>query len=163
MKTRHNYLLTLPVSAAALHTQHPPGGTLRNPTIEETEALAELMLDAYLKTIDYEGENTDDALEEINGYFAHDPLLACSWVYASGDMILAASLMSMYKGAPLIAYIITRATWKERGLGAYVVRQSLLSLQDSGYSEVRATVTEGNTPSEKIMARFGFVRESAAV
>lgn len=158
MKTRHLYTLALPVSPAVLPTQHPTGGALRNPAIDETEALAELMLDAYMKTIDYEGEDTDDALEEVNGYFAHDPLLGCSWVYASGDMILSASLVSIYEGAPLIAYIITRATWKDRGLGAYVMRQSLLSLQDSGYSEVRAQVTDGNTPSEKIMERFGFVR-----
>lgn len=158
MKTRHLYTLTLPVPPSVLHTQHPAGGALRNPTVEETEALAELMLDAYMNTIDYEGEDTDDALEEVNRYFAGSPRLDCSWLYASGDIILAASLVSSYGDDALIAYIITRSTWKGRGLGAYVVRQSLLSLQDSGIGAVHAGVTDGNTPSEHIMARFGFVR-----
>lgn len=161
MKTRHLYKLALPVSPAVLRIQHPTGGALRNPTIEETEALAELMLDAYVNTIDYEGEDTDDALEEVNRYFAGSPRLDCSWVYASGDILLAASLIGARGNTPIISYILTRTRWKGRGLGGYVVRQSLLSLQDSGFSEVVAGVTDGNTPSEKIMARFGFVRESS--
>ena len=154
---RHEYTLSLPLSAAVLHTQHPPGGVLRNPTVDEVEALAELMLDAYRNTIDYEGEDSDDALVEVNKWFAGRPRLDCSWVYASGDIYLAASLVGG-DATPILSYIITRPTWKGRGLGAYVVRQSLLSLQDSGASEVRAWVTEGNTPSEHIMARFGFQR-----
>jgi len=157
MTTRHYYILQLPVPSAALHTQHPPGGTLRHPRIDEVEALAELMLDAYRNTIDDEGEGTDEALEEVNQWFAGTPRLDASWVYASGEIILSASLVSGNQ-TPMIGYIITRSTWKGRGLGAYVVRQSLLSLQDGGASEVRAWVTEGNTPSERIMERFGFVR-----
>lgn len=159
---RHTYSLALPLPPAVLHTQHPPGGVLRNPLVEEVEALAELMLDAYQDTIDYDGEGTDEALIEVNKWFAESPRLDCSWVYASGDIFLAASLVSDAPGGshqpPLLAYIMTRSTWKGRGLGAYVVRQSLLSLQDAGVGQVRAVVTEGNTPSEHIMQRFGFQR-----
>lgn len=158
MSTRHHYVLQLPVPSAVLQIQHPPGGTLRHPRLEEVEALAELMLDAYLNTIDYEGEGTDEALEEVNQWFASAPRLDASWVYASGDIILSACLVNRTEEAAMIGYIITRSTWKQRGLGAYVVRQSLLSLQDSGAHEVHAWVTEGNTPSEKIMRRFGFAR-----
>lgn len=157
MVERYEYRLILPLSSAVVHIQHPPGGVLRNPRIEEVEALAELMLDAYRGTIDYEGEGADEALEEINGWFGNAPNLDASWVYAGGDIILSASLVSG-KESPILSYIITRSIWKGRGLGAYVVRQSLLSLQDAGVHGVRAWVTEGNTPSERILARFGFQR-----
>jgi hypothetical protein len=33
----------------------------------DLEALAELMLDAYIGTIDYEGEDYEDAIAEVSG------------------------------------------------------------------------------------------------
>ena len=46
-------------------------------TEADTEALAGLMLDAYVGTIDYEGENLEDARAEIEEYLTTDPILAC--------------------------------------------------------------------------------------
>lgn len=155
MSLRKEYRLVLPVPPAALHTQHPPGGSLRHPRPEEVEALAELLLDACRSTIDDEGEGTDEALEKVNKWLAGAPRLDASWIYASGDIILSACLASGDR-TPLLAYVVTRSTWKGRGLGAYVVRQTLLSLQDTGAQEVCAWVTVGNTPSERLLARFGF-------
>ena len=53
-RTRSRYRLALPAAPAVLPI-HPTVGALRNPRPEETEALAELMLDAYAGTIDDEG------------------------------------------------------------------------------------------------------------
>jgi RimJ/RimL family protein N-acetyltransferase len=153
------YVLELPAALGAVATQHPAGGALRNPRPEDTELLAEVMLDAYRNTIDYEGETTDDALNEMEKFFggAWGPsLLDCSWVYEVSDTILAASLVTLWDEEPFVAFIMTRAAWKGRGLASYVLRQSLLSVQDCGYGEVRAVITEGNTPSERAFARFGF-------
>jgi hypothetical protein len=161
MPARHAYTLTLPAPLAALNTEHPTGGLLRHPAPEDAERLAELLLDAYQGTIDYDGETTDDALTEIESYFAGrsgEPLPGCSWVYASTETLLAACLVALHEGAPLLAYVMTRRRWKGRGLAAYLVRQSLLSLQDAHYPEVRAVVTEGNVPSEYILATLGFRR-----
>jgi L-amino acid N-acyltransferase YncA len=35
---------------------------------------------------------------------------------------------------------------------------SLRSLAEAGIDEVGAVITDGNTPSERLFARFGFVR-----
>lgn len=158
---RHMYVLELPAPLGAVAARHPAGGALHNPYPEDTELLAEVMLDAYRNTIDYEGETTDDALNEMEKYFGGawgPPLLDCSWVYAASTTILAACLATLWDEEPFIAFIMTRAAWKGRGLASYVLRQSLLSLQDCGYHTVRAVITEGNTPSEKAFARFGFTR-----
>jgi GNAT superfamily N-acetyltransferase len=154
-------MLRLPVPPAPLTIQHPTGGILRKPQPEETELLAEVMLDAYLDTVDYEGETTDDALVEVEGYFSGrtgEPLLEASWVYESSGAILSASLVSLWKGKPLVSFLMTRSAWKGRGLASYVLRQSLLSLQDAGYGEVYATISEGNEPSQEIFSHFGFER-----
>lgn len=159
--SRTLYRLALPAPLTVL-AKHPTGGALRFPNVEETEQLAELMLDAYRNTIDYEGETSDDALAEVERYFAGrsgEALLDCSWVYESSGALLSACLVSMHEGAPLVAYILTMSPWKGRGLGSFLLRQSLLSLQDAHYSEVRAFITNGNTPSEGLFTRFGFVAD----
>jgi GNAT superfamily N-acetyltransferase len=161
MPIRHVYTLALPAEPATLRTQHPTGGVLRHPEPAETELLAELMLDAYHNTIDDAGETTDDALVEIEGYFAGKsgkPMLDCSWVYESSGALLSACLVTRHEDAPLIAYLVTRAPWKGRGLASYLLRQSLLSLQDQHCTLVRAVVTEGNAPSEQMLLGFGFKR-----
>ena len=158
-KVRHEYVLPLPAPLTLVRTQHPTGGALRHPAPEETELLAEVMLDAYANTVDDDGETTDDALVEVEGFFGGRtgaPLLDCSWVYDASGTLLCASLVTLHEGAPLISYVMTRAAWKERGLAAWVLRQSLLSLQDARYSEVRAWITQGNTPSERLFTSFGF-------
>lgn len=160
-KVRYQYLLPLPTPLTVVRAEHPTGGALRNPSPEETELLAEVMLDAYHNTIDYAGEDTDDALVAVEAFFAGksgDPLLDCSWVYDVSGTILCASLVTLYEGTPLIAYVITRTPWKGRGLAAWVLRQSLITLQDARYSEVRAWITAGNDFSERLFSGFGFQR-----
>lgn len=156
--TRTLYRLSLPAPLTVL-TKHPTGGALRSPDPMETEQLAELMLDAYRNSVDFTGETTDDALVEVEGYFAGrsgEPLRNCSWVYENNGALLSACLVSLYAGAPLIAYVLTLSPWKGRGLGSFLLRQSLLSLQDAHYAEVRALITDGNRPSEAVFTRFGF-------
>lgn len=159
IQSRILYRLSLPAPLTVL-TKHPTGGALRNPDPLATEQLAELMLDAYRNTVDFSGENSDDALVEVEGYFAGrsgEPLLNCSWVYENNGALLSACLVSLYEGAPLIAYVLTMSPWKGRGLGSFLLRQSLLSLQDAHYEEVRARITDGNQASTEMFARFGFL------
>lgn len=53
---------------------------------------------------------------------------------------------------------MTRAAWKKQGLGTSVLRQTLQSLAEAGHEGVWAVITEGNTPSEVIFRRTGFLR-----
>lgn len=139
----------------------------RRPTSADAEGLAELMLDAYRGTIDFDGSETlDDARGEVASFFegdANPPLLGCSWLYADGDVVLAACLVTHWtaRGCPLVAYVMTRADHKGQGLAGRLVRMSLTSLRDAGYREVRAAITDGNVPSERIFAGLGFAATDA--
>lgn len=118
-------------------------------------------MDAYRGTIDYDGETIEDAREEVGRFLdgAHGPpMLAYSWLYSTGETIVAACLVARWEERPLISYVMTRAAWKKQGLGTSLLRQTLQSMAGAGHEGVRAMITEGNTPSEVIFRRTGFVR-----
>ena len=62
---------------------------------------------------------------------------------------------------PIIAYLLTRAEWKRRGIGRQVLSSALKVLSEKGFSEVRAVITEGNEPSEKLFRQLGFQKIEA--
>ncbi len=162
MRLRHWYRLSL---ATGKPFVHPPRVEvqMRPPTGADTHALAELMIDSYHGTIDYDGETIEDALAEVQGYFAGrnaQPLLECSWLGDVDGALVTACLVGWWaKGqVPIIAYVMTGAAWKGRGLAGVALRASLSSLVQRGDSDVRALITAGNTPSEQLHFRAGFTR-----
>lgn len=161
MTQRHEYVYRL--TDLAFDAQHIVDGEtlLRNPVQTDAEALAALMLDAYRGTTDDDGETIDDARAEVASFFAAQtdpPLLPCSWLCIRSDRIVAACLVLWWakRGVPLIAYVMTRADSKRMALGRRAALHSLASAQQAGYAEIRAVITDGNTPSERLFARIGF-------
>lgn len=61
---RYEYVLDLGVG---LSSSPPADPSVRPLVREDAGLLAELMLDAYLDTIDYEGETLEDARREVGG------------------------------------------------------------------------------------------------
>ena len=132
----------------------------RRPIISDRSELARLMIDAYTGTIDYDGETVEDALKEVDGYFAGKsglPLLAASWICLQESEMAGALLVSIWQDAPLIAYVMTAAAVKSQGLASAMLARSLADLTVQGYREVVAFITEGNLPSEALFRRAGFV------
>jgi RimJ/RimL family protein N-acetyltransferase len=158
---RHEYRLDL-------RAYHPPaahGGAsgARPLAPEDAEGLAALMIDAYAGTIDSDGETLDDARAEVASYFAGRsgaPLLDASRLLPADGAVTAACLVSLWdaRRCPLVAYLMTGAASKGRGLAGRLLHQSLAALAAAGYPEARAVVTEGNTPSERLLTRAGFER-----
>jgi RimJ/RimL family protein N-acetyltransferase len=134
--------------------------SIRQPLPTDAEALAELMLDAYLGTIDDEGETLEDARQEVARYFAGAAMLDCSWLRLADDLPVSASLVSQWadRGCAIVSYVMTTAAWKGEGFASELLGRSLASLAEAGHGEVRAAITEGNVPSETIFARAGFRR-----
>ncbi len=130
---------------------------MRNPAPEDELALAALMDSAYRGTIDYRGETLNQAVEEIRGWFREGPLVAASWVAERDGGLQSGSLLSQIDDHVLIAYVMTAAPFKGRGLARLMVLQSLRSLRGRT-SEVRAWITEGNVPSERLFVGLGFAR-----
>ncbi len=130
----------------------------------DASALAELMIEAYRGTIDYDGESLDDAAREVNAYLAGKrggpALLNESRLAVDGHQLVGACLAADWRErqATLIAYIMTHGAWKSQGLGKQMLSAVLQALRQQGYLQVRAVITEGNIPSERLFGRLGFAR-----
>ena len=124
----------------------------------DTQALANLMLDAYRNTIDWEDETLQDAVDEINGFLAGQALLNESLVLSDEQGYQCACLVTYLEKqeAPLIAYIMTAARAKKTGLAHRLLQEVLYRLQVAGYARVLAAITDGNVPSETLFSNFNF-------
>ena len=135
------------------------GLSVRHPTTDDAEALATLMLDAYEGTIDADGSETiDDARDEVGGYFSTErrPMPEHSFVALDGAVPVAAVLVCRHEELPFIAYVMTAAAHKGRGLAGALTQLTLASLHDAGERQVHLWVTRGNDPAERIYERLGF-------
>lgn len=143
----------------------PPSGVqVRSPTADDLEALADVMLDAYRGTVDYDGEDLDDARTEVAGYLdasvGDAPLLGASRVALEDGRLVSACLVASWglRDRPLVGYVMTRADAKRRGLGRALLTDAVSALCRAGHPDVRAVITEGNTPSERLFETVGFRR-----
>jgi hypothetical protein len=153
-RTRHKYRFDL--VGWSLSTVLA-GVVTRTPDPSDSEVLANLMLDAYLGTIDYEGENVEDARAEIEEFFSSDPMLDCSRLIEAEGVLVAASLLAMWERSPLVAYVMTASSSKRHGLARAVLLDSLDCVASTTHREVFAFITEGNTASERLFASLGAV------
>ena len=164
MTIRHEYFLDLSdlnQHIGAASTSHLP---LRAPQTSDTDAMAELMLEAYRGTIDYEGETLDEAVAEVKAYLAGErggrPLLEVSRLAFDGERLAGACLAAEWheRQTALISYVMTHREWKRRGVGRQVLRAVLTALRAQDYRQVYAAITEGNIFSEQLFAQMGFQR-----
>ena len=146
----------------AARTVQSDGHAVRSITSGDLHGLAKLMLDAYVGTIDSEGEDLDDAIEEVCSYFeGGHPLLDRSYLVVSDGAILSAVLVSLSDGIPFIGYVMTAPSYKNLGLGRLVTTASLHALARDGYEKVVFYITDGNLPSEALFRAVGAVHTPA--
>ena len=119
-------------------------------------ALADLMLDAYVGTIDYEGETAEQALEEVDGFLAESAYLEVSQLAVHDEIVQSAAMMAWFDDRPLVAFVMTRAAAKGTGLATVLLDHVVNRVWQSGATEIRAFITEGNLPSEVLFKRAGF-------
>ena len=162
MRRRIEYFLDLsdldPRSSAGTVAQ------VHSRAVESTDlsALAGLMIESYRGTIDDEGETLEDAVGEIEAYLAGErggqPLLSESRLAFVDSVLVGACLAGDWdeRQLPFIVYVMTHAEWKNRGVGKELLLAVLQAIRDRGHREVRAVITEGNTPSEILFGRVGF-------
>ena len=157
--TRHHYTINLKdwVDAEDDTIQ------MRPPKHEDSEVLAELMLDAYRDTIDYDDETMVEAREEVQGFLADDPDLDNSRVAIADGRVVSACLVTTWKEHSFVSYVMTGAEHKGKGFGTATLRASLRSLEGAVHATVGAFITEGNTPSEAMFHRVGAERQPTQV
>jgi len=60
-----------------------------------------------------------------------------------------------------IAYVLTEPEWKGHGLATVAVAECVRRIREASNVEIRAAVTDGNTPSERLLTSVGFERVTA--
>jgi GNAT superfamily N-acetyltransferase len=131
---------------------------LRTVTGADDGALAALMEQAYAGTVDEQlGGNSDGAVEMADWRSATPFAEVSVVVVDADDHVVAASLCSgSWDDEVWISYVITDPAWKGQGLGTVVVAESVRRLGKRADVDVFAAVTDGNVPSERLLAAVGF-------
>ncbi len=133
----------------------PTRAMIRRLTPDDRGDLARLILDAYIGTIDYEGETIAEAEEEVDSWLAGTPLLEFSYAAVIDDRLVSAILAMTVDDAPFIAIVVTDPAHKGTGLGRSVARESLDAMSRAGHDTVVFFITDGNTPSERLFRSLG--------
>lgn len=129
-------------------------------TDDDRDALATLMLAAYRGTVDDEGEDLDDAYAAVDDYLGRI-VRPYSFVLDTGDGVVGMCFVVEVDGRQYVDPIAVDARVKHGGIGRALVAMTLASLADAGVTEVGATITDGNVPSERLFTRLGFERVGA--
>ncbi len=138
-----------------------PDVDIRQLAPTDRDALAHLMLDAYIGTIDYEGETLKEARDGVDSWLEGSPLVDHSCGAIIDGQIVSAVLVSVLDESPFIAIVMTDPAHKGARLARAVTEAALISLKRAGHSRVALYITKGNTPSEKLFAAIG-ARPSSA-
>ena len=151
-RTRSEYRLA--IAAGQFENDLPEVTTLAD---HDRDGLAQLMLDAYRGSDDDEGETFDEAAEVVD-FYLRTCLREHSFVLKEQATPIAMSLVLEFNGVHYIDPVAVTATHKRDGVGRRLVQASLASLATAGVTEVGATITDGNVPSERLFARLGAER-----
>lgn len=135
----------------------PLGVSTRNLVASDRDALARLMLDAYMGTIDYEGETLTGAFGAVDSWLAGTPMLDHSYGGIVDGRLVSAVLLMVVDGAPFVRAVMTDPDHKGQKFARAVTQEALESLRIAGLSLVVLYITEGNTPSERLFASLGAV------
>jgi tetratricopeptide (TPR) repeat protein len=153
---RHRRWMRFPLSQA----KEPPAVSgLEVATLAHALPLAHLMEVAYQGSVDHEGETPAECLAEMEGTLngKYGPYLAAaSFIAVVNGQVAAASLVTLWKGDPLLAFSMTDPAHRGKGLAGALIRHSLHALRGSGHRELLLVVTEGNIPAEKLYRKLGF-------
>lgn len=117
------------------------------------------MHQAYRGTVDDEGETLEQSVEEARGALGGKYgtfLTRSSFVIEDASAPVSASLVSLWEGRPLLAFLLTHPDFQGRGMGTFLVRRSIDALLDQGFDEVDLFVTSANEPAVRIYERLGF-------
>lgn len=130
---------------------------VRNVVHEDLEVLAQLMLDAYRGTIDYEDEDYEDALVEVRSFLEGKPALEFSSILELDGQVVSAVLVSVFDVDPFIGYVMTHPDYKGTHIGRRLVHHALNRAKSAGHGRVVFYITAGNQPSEALFASLGAV------
>ena len=143
------------IDLAELRPVGPLDSEVRNVKPEDLEGLAQLMLDAYRGTIDYDDETYEDAVSEVRSWLDDEPALDHSYVVVHDGMIVSAVLVQILDGDFFMGYVMTHPDHKGAHIGRRLVHHALSQTHESRRAVFY--ITRGNEPSEALFTALGAV------
>jgi GNAT superfamily N-acetyltransferase len=104
-------------------------------------------------------ETIAEALQEVDNVLVSSdrPFMPeASFVIEVDAALAAASLISLFRGAPLVTHVMTHANYKRRGLGVSALLSSANALREQGWSSLNLYVTDSNGPALALYRKLGF-------
>lgn len=145
--------------------EHPPRTSgVRARVIEDDDlpSVAALMVGAYRGTVDYEDEEADAALGELQGTAdgANGVPLRSAWLMYTdgGGSPVSAIVSTMWRGCPLIAYAFTAPAHQRQGLSTSLIESVAELLSNGGHPYVSLVVTRAN-PAMDLYEQLGFIEQ----
>lgn len=146
---------------AALRRQAARADTAaRPPTPADAVMLARLLLAAFRGSVDDEGETPEQALATVGQLFDGEfgsMMWSVSELSEHDGEAVAATLVTLFAGAPFVAFSVTHPHWQRQGRARAGLQRVMARLAAGDETELRLVVTEGN-PAEALYASLGFVR-----
>ena len=133
----------------------------RHISTSEPKALGELIYASYKGTVDDEGETPEQAFAEARDTLEgkYGPLLAkYSFVIDDGDRLGSASVVTLLpsKAGPHLVFLMTRRDRWGRGMGTFVLKQTINALAADGHERLTLYVSEQNEGARRLYQRLGF-------
>lgn len=128
---------------------------MRATTPADDAALAVLLDQSYLNTIDFDAE--DDHVDELRTWRQHDGADDDASVVAlQGPRLVGACLIGRELGTPFLYEIAVLDECRRSGVARALLRRSLSVLGVRNEESISAWVTNGNDASEKLLTSDGF-------
>ena len=145
-------------------TTQPASTILVRPVVrDDLPSLGRVMHRAYRGTVDDEGETELDAIGELEGTMDGkygEFNWEASLVAEVDDVPVSSSLVTSWRGFPLLAFTVTLPEWQGRGIGNRLICQSAERLGGQGFHELRLVVTRTN-PAVHLYRKVGFLEYDA--
>lgn len=132
----------------------------REISTDDAIPLGRLFYESYKDTIDYENESEYEFITEITKTFdgQYGPcLFDCSFVIEENLIPVAASIITLFKGVPLLAYTVTNPNYQNKGYSTFLIKKSINKLKSDGYKNLYLVVTIGNKSAMHIYKKLGFL------
>lgn len=122
-------------------------------------SLGAAMLDAYRDTIDYEGEDLGQTVDELRrvfrGFYGPLVLESSNIIQVQGE-IAAGLLVCLYRNEPTITYTFTRKEFRRRGYATILIEKAAEELRKKGHDSLCLYVTLENSDAVNLYESLGF-------
>lgn len=121
--------------------------------------LGSAILDAYKGTIDDEGEDLGQTVDDLKRLFRglYGPLVEeSSNVILEDGRIAAGLLVCLYRNEPTITYTFTGKAHRRRGYATILIEKACEELRKKGYDSICLYVTLENSDAVNLYESLGF-------